>query len=387
LIAPHPSIPFDAGMDRVKCNTDTLHLDATAGFLNYSWSPNYLISSSTAANIVANPLVDTAYYVKAEKSPGCFAYDTVWIKVYTSPKIDLGRDTSFCAGASIQLSAPPGFSGYSWSTGETAQQVSVSRSGTYVVAARTANGCSSSDTLVVKNVYPLPSVDLDKDPALCYGSSRLLDAGSFNAYLWQDGSTTRRQSVSATGTYYVTVWDQHSCSNTDTARISIILPLPSAFLPADTSLCSYETLSLKPNTSYRQYLWNTGASTSSITVSLPGLYWLQVTDSKGCKGSDSILLRSKECMEGVYVPTAFSPNGDGRNDDFKAMAFGKIQGFELTVYNRWGEVIFKTNDRLKGWDGKVAGTEQRTDVYVWTCRYHFEGEGEQVKKGTVTLVR
>jgi gliding motility-associated-like protein len=112
-----------------------------------------------------------------------------------------------------------------------------------------------------------------------------------------------------------------------------------------------------------------------------------VTDSKGCKGSDSILLRSKECMEGVYVPTAFSPNGDGRNDDFKAMAFGKIQGFELTVYNRWGEVIFKTNDRLKGWDGKVAGTEQRTDVYVWTCRYHFEGEGEQVKKGTVTLVR
>ncbi|MGZ4011661.1 MAG: T9SS type B sorting domain-containing protein, partial [Flavisolibacter sp.] len=387
LVSPHPPIPFDAGADRVKCNTDTVHLDATAGFLNYSWSPNYRISSSTAADIIVNPLVDTTYYVKAEKSPGCFAYDTVRVKVYTSPKIDLGSDTSFCAGNSIQLSAPATFSSYRWSTGETAQQINVSRAGSYVLVATTANGCLSSDTLVVNNIYPLPVVNLDKSPTLCYGTSRLLDPGSFSAYLWQNGSTGRNQSVSGTGTYYVKVWDQHSCSNTDTVRITTVLPLPLAFLPADTSLCSYETLSLKPNTPFQQYLWNTGAITSSISVSRPGLYWLLVTDSKGCKGTDSIMVNSKECMAGVYVPTAFSPNDDGRNDDFKAMAFGNIKSFELTVYNRWGEIIFKTNDRFKGWNGKFGGMEQRSDVYIWTCRYRFEGEGEQVKKGTVTLLR
>ena len=387
LIAPHPPIVLEAGGDRVKCNTDTLHLNATSGFLNYWWGPNYHIDSTNGATAVVDPMVDTSYFIKAEKTPGCFAYDTVSIKVYASPKIDLGRDTSFCDGNFIVLATPPLFASYNWSTGETSSQINVSKAGSYFVVATTAQGCSSSDTLAVTNVYPLPVVLLDQNPALCYGGSRLLDPGSFNSYLWQDGSTNRTRLATSNGEYYVKVWDQHGCSNSDTTIITTILPLPSAFLPRDTSLCSYETLTIKPTSSYRQYLWSNGASTSSIDISRAGVYWLQVTDAQGCKGADSIVVNPKECMVGMHIPSAFTPNGDAHNDEFRALAFGNLKTFEFIIYNRWGQMIFKTNDRFKGWDGKLAGIEQRSDVYVWTCRYQFEGEPEQFKKGTVTLIR
>lgn len=387
VVSPHPPIQFTAGADRTKCNSDTLHLTATAGFLAYSWSPDYRISSSTANFIVVNPLADTAYFIKAEKSPGCFVYDTVRIKVYTSPKIDLGRDTSFCAESSILLSAPSSFSTFLWNTGETSQQISVSKPGDFRVLATTTEGCVSGDTLSVKAVYPLPVLALDKNPALCYGSNRSLDPGPFSSYLWQDGSTRRTYPARSTGTFYVTVSDVHGCINTDTVLIKTLLPLPSAFLPQDTTLCTYETLSLKPTTSFQQYLWNNGAAASSINISQPGLYWLEATDNKGCKGKDSIIVSSKECLEGVYVPNAFTPNNDTHNDQFRVLAFGNIKNFEFTIYNRWGQAIFRTNDRFKGWDGKLAGVEQRSDVYVWTCRYRFEGQVERFEKGTFTLIR
>jgi hypothetical protein len=105
LIYPSPPIPFNAGPDRAKCNNDTIQLSAPSGFLNYAWSNNYNISSTTAQNVVVNPIVDTAYYIKAEKTPGCFAYDTVKITVNQSPPINLVIDKSFCLGDSAVFSA------------------------------------------------------------------------------------------------------------------------------------------------------------------------------------------------------------------------------------------------------------------------------------------
>jgi gliding motility-associated-like protein len=92
-------------------------------------------------------------------------------------------------------------------------------------------------------------------------------------------------------------------------------------------------------------------------------------------------------MTGVYVPTAFSPNKDAKNDVFRAQVFGPVNTFELRVYNRWGQVVFKTTDPAKGWDGTDAGKNQDTGVFVWTCRYAMAGEPEKIQKGTVVLIR
>jgi len=382
-----PPIPFSVGPDRTKCNNDTLHLNAPSGFLNYTWSNNYNISSTTSQNVVVNPLVDTAYYVRAEKTPGCFAYDTVRITVHHSPPIRLGNDTSFCRGASITLDAGAGFSSYLWSNNSTSRQIQVAAVGVYRVTGTTAEGCKSYDTLEVKNVWPLPTPLLNKNNELCTGDTRTLNPGDFAFYVWNDGSASPTYSVNDVGMYWVEVMDSKGCVNSDTTTITTLLPLPKGFLPQDTAICNYGTLALQPLRSYNSYTWNTGSTSSSITIDKAGIYWLQVSDNKNCLGRDTILVNPKTCLVGVVVPTAFTPNKDNRNEVFKPAVLGPIKSYELAVYNRWGQVIFRTKDINKGWDGRVNGAEQKTDSFVCICTYQFEGEKVQQQKGTVVLIK
>jgi gliding motility-associated-like protein len=382
-----PPVPIDIGPDRTKCNNDTLHLNAPGGFLNYSWSNNYNISSLSSQTVTVNPSVDTVYYIKAEKTPGCFAFDTVRVRVFISPAISLGADRSFCSGDSAVFDAGSGFARYAWSNGMSGQAIAASKAGSYSVIGITAEGCKSYDTVRVVNVFTNPGVSLDHNRGLCTGTSRTLNAGSFSSYIWNDGSTARSMTVNTTGTYAVQVSDNNGCKGSDTTVITTMLPLPAGFLPADTLLCSYDKLTLATRRSYSSYTWSTGSVLSTITVSQPGTYWLQVKDGSGCVGRDSIIINPKDCMKGIYVPTAFTPNSDGHNDVFRPMLFGNVKKYSLTVYSRWGGVIFKTTEVNKAWDGRVSGVLQDSNVFTWTCTYQFEGEEVKSEKGTVMLVR
>jgi gliding motility-associated-like protein len=387
VVAPHAPIPFNPLMDRFKCNSDTLRLRMDTTFINYEWTPNYKISATNSSSVVVNPDKDTSYFVKAEKTPGCFAYDTVRITVFHSPAINLGNDTSFCKNQLLQLNAGNGFAGYLWSNGAQSKEISVGAQGTYSVNATTSEGCISSDTLIVNSVWTLPAITLDHNPALCMGSSKILDPGNFASYVWQDGSTNRSFTANSTGDYYVTVSDIHHCENSDTVHIVQILPLPGNFLSQDTAICSYSSLTIGPEQSFNSYFWSNGSSSRLITVEKAGQYWLVVKDANNCIGKDTINIGLKECMVGLYVPTAFTPNRDGINDNFRALVFGNVKSFEFTVYDRWGKIVFQTYDRSKGWDGKRDGVDQSSNVYVWTCRYRLEGQEEKISKGTVMLIR
>lgn len=382
-----PPIPFSIGPDRTKCNSDTLHLSAPSGFLNYQWSNNYNINSTTSRNVVVNPLKDTAYFVKAEKSPGCFAYDTVRVRVNHSPAIDLGGDKSFCIGDSAVFTAGTGFNQYLWSNGNTSQQITVTTPGTYAVTGTTVQGCKSYDTVKVLTVFANPVVRLDHNNTLCTGTSRVLDAGPFSSYKWTDGSSSRTLSVNTTGVYTVEVQDANGCKGSDTTVIAEFLPLPENFLPADTAICSYGSLTLKPTHTYTGYLWSNNASASAITITQPGEYWLKVEDINGCKGSDTMRVSLKDCMQGFYIPTAFTPDGDGKNDVFRPLLFGRVKKYSFTIYNRWGQVVFQTSELAKGWNGIFAGTKQDSNVFAWTCTYQLEGQEVKTEKGTVMLMR
>jgi gliding motility-associated-like protein len=387
VVSMAPPIPFTVGPDRTKCNADRIHLNAPAGFLNYTWSHDYNISSLTGQNVVVNPLVDTAYYIKAEKTPGCFAYDTVRIKVYHSPPIKLGADRNLCFGDSTVFDAGAGFQQYTWSKGQTTQVVVIKDKGSCSVVGTTADGCKSYDTVVVLNIYPLPMVHLDKGSGICFGDSKTLDAGSFASYQWSTGATSRSITVNGIGQYAVMVTDVNGCKGSDTTAIDRIYPLPADFLPADTAICSYGMVELKPHASFSRYLWSTGAGSPSIIISQPGRYWLEVTDLNACPGRDTVLVNPKQCMAGFYIPSAFSPNGDGKNDLFRPLLFGRVKQYSFTIYNRWGAVVFQTSEVGKGWTGKAAGTPQETSVFVWTCTYQFEGGEVKTEKGTVTVLR
>jgi gliding motility-associated-like protein len=381
------SIPVSIGPDRSKCNQDTLHLNAPVGFLNYSWSNNYTISSLSTQTITVNPSTNTDYYLKAEKTSGCFAFDTIRITVYQSPPVDLGLDLSICSGDSAVIAARDGFARYQWSNGENANRLTVKTAGSYSVVATTFEGCKSFDTVKLVNVFPNPVVRLDHNNSLCTGASRLLDAGPFSSFRWNVGSTGQTISINKMGTYAVEVMDHNGCRGTDTTVITTLLPLPIQFLPSDTAICSYGSLTLKANTAYKTYLWSTNALGSSITINQPGLYWLQVKDGNDCEGKDSIVVSPKECMKGLYVPTAFSPNGDRKNEVFRPMLFGNVKHYQFTVYNRWGQVIYQTTEPGKGWNGSYGGSTQDSNVFVWTCSYQLEGDALKTERGTVLLIR
>jgi gliding motility-associated-like protein len=265
-------------------------------------------------------------------------------------------------------------------------------SGDIISCVLTSNSnCLSTSTATSNNIaitiLPDPIITLDHTNSLCEGDSRQLNAGSFSSYLWNDGSTQRTLLINNTGTYYVTVADNNGCTASDTAIITTLLPLPTAFLPIDTSICTYGKLDLKPLKSYNNYLWNTNATTSSINVTSPGLYWLQVTDNNNCKERDSIIVNPKECMTGFHIPSAFTPNNDGRNDKFRPLLFGNVKNYKFVIYNRWGQVVFQTKEIGKGWDGTFGGIKQDPTIFVWTCTYQLEGEKIKAEKGTVLLVR
>lgn len=287
------NVTVDIGPDRTKCNNDTLHLDAPAGFINYRWTNDYDASLIPAQNIVVNPPADMAYYLAAEKKPGCFSYDTIQIQVQTSPPINLGSDTRFCTGDSLLLDAGNAFASYTWSNSLNGRQIMVKSSGEYSVTGIYSNGCSSSDTLRVLPLFTLPVVSLDDNPELCIGSTRMLQAGNFTSYLWHDGSTDASYEAGGTGVFFVTVEDNNGCKGSDTVRITQILPLPANFLPGDTAICNYASLLLRPQGNYSEYLWNTNATGVSITITQPGEYWLRVTDNHDCTAPTPFLYYPK----------------------------------------------------------------------------------------------
>jgi gliding motility-associated-like protein len=114
---------------------------------------------------------------------------------------------------------------------------------------------------------------------------------------------------------------------------------------------------------------------------------LQVTDASNCVGRDSIIVNPKKCLKGFYIPTAFTPDNNGRNDSFKPFISGDLKQYQFTIYNRWGQVVFTTKDLSKGRNGNFGGITQDSNVFAWICTYQLEGESVKMEKGTVVLIR
>jgi len=259
--------------------------------------------------------------------------------------------------------------------------------GSYTIKAE-KNGCNTwADSILVSVGNGISRAHLPEDTTLCSGHSLVLDAGAgYSSYRWQDGSDRQTISVSTPGTYWVTVTGQGGCISTDTSTIDAVVPPPANFLPGDTVICTYASLWVQSLHSYSSYLWNTGDTAASIQVKTAGVYTLQVVDKFGCKGEDTIRVATKDCPYGIYFPNAFTPNS-GHNDLFRPAVIGYPIGYRFSIYNRWGQRIFETTDPQKGWDGRLAGQDQKAGGYVWVCVYQFGGQKENSRQGNFILLR
>ncbi|HKB44550.1 MAG TPA: gliding motility-associated C-terminal domain-containing protein, partial [Chitinophagaceae bacterium] len=370
------------GNDTLICQNTNLTLSAGAQPLTSQliWNTGGNSNSIT----VATPGI---YWCEVQTGCGNIR-DSIQVQVKFIPITDTGPDTSFCRGKTILLQSNPQFpdASYIWSTGATADSISIQNAGIYWL--KVSNTCGTSTDSILTTTLPLPTINIDKSNFLCAGSSRVLDAGAgYSNYLWNNEATTPTIIINNIGTYSVIVTDNYGCTATDTTHITKMILLPAKFLLPDTSICSYEDILLKSKSNFSNYLWSTGSVSNSILVKQPAPYWLEVKDNYGCIGKDTILIKEKECPTGFYMPTGFTPNNDGKNDLCRPILFGNIVQYHFTLYNRWGEKIFESRNRFDGWDGKIRGVPSNSEVFIWICNYLVEGGKEKFEKGTVVLIR
>ncbi|MBL4703257.1 MAG: gliding motility-associated C-terminal domain-containing protein [Flavobacteriales bacterium] len=367
---PLPNIATTA---TVFCEFSDLNFTASNG-VTYDWSVN------TGSNVVVNDtttgafalsnlsLSDSVVYVYATDANGCIGVDSITFTVEISPSVNIGNDTTICAGASLFLDANDSilFTGYAWNTGETTTSLNITAPGQYIVVLTHTNSCTSSDTINVGQYAPL-NLNLGGGQLMCLGDSILLDAGSgFVSYLWDDGSTNQTNTFYAFGTYNVIVTDTNNCTESDSVLIN-----PDTFfytIGSDTTISLGATIDLTANPGI-SYLWSNSDTTQTISAApiFDETFTATTLLANGCYEVGSINVLINEDLN-IFVPNMFSPNGDASNDLFLVYGFG-IAEVDFRIYNRWGGEVWNTSDinelQLTGWDGTFNGEDQPTGTYVW----------------------
>ncbi|MBK9320570.1 MAG: T9SS type A sorting domain-containing protein [Bacteroidetes bacterium] len=180
---------------------------------------------------------------------------------------------------------------YVWSTGSTAQTITVNTSGNYKVIVTQSNGCTSASavTSVTVGSAPTPTISANGSTTLCAGGSVVLTASSGTAYLWSNGATTNAITASTAGNYTVRVTQSNGCSATSAVTAVTIgsAPTPTISASGPTTLCTGGNVTLTASTG-TAYLWSNGATTNSITTSSAGNYSVRVTQSGGCSATSAI---------------------------------------------------------------------------------------------------
>lgn len=288
---------------------------------------------------------------------------------------------------------------YLWSNSATSQDLNDVIAGTYLVMITDANGCQFEFEDSILSTNPI-GINANVQDALCYGDRNgLIDITVTNAiepisYLWSTGDTSAVIINVLAGDYTVTVTDSNQCTLTVTYTIeqpdSLYIELYSPTFSGDYNVSSYlgtdgsiETI-VTGGTSPYEFLWSDGSTTQDLFNLPAGNYAVLVTDENGCTVQADIILTSPWELE---MPTGYSPNGDGQNDFFVVHGIEVFPDNEITVYNRWGNVVYSATGYQNEWNGfnnsgeelpdgtyfvvlKVAGLDEPLTGYVDLRRKH-----------------
>jgi gliding motility-associated-like protein len=260
---------IDLGPDQTICGNDAITLNAGTGN-SYAWT-----TGATGQSVQVSS--SGMYGVTVTNANGCAASDAVNI-TFAQPPSDPLTDLTACASDPVVLSAANAGSTYLWSTGSTAQTITVTQSGTYSVTVTTPANCSATFDAVV-NLLPELTVDLGPDTSLCAGASLLLDATQpLVSHGWSTGATTPTITVGP-GSYQVTL-SNGACTASDAITIGSV-PSPTDAL-TDITICADQPPVLNAGNAGSTYLWSTGATGSTIIADASGQYTVTVTTPEGC---------------------------------------------------------------------------------------------------------
>ncbi len=328
------TVTLEAGLDLTICEGKSIQLNTISNASTFTWLPAATLDNSTLQSPVANPVNTTKYYVTATTGI-CNRFDSVTVFVNPAPTANAGPDASICFGKNTQLSGSGGVS-YFWSPSSALNNnriqnpttINLPGTITYSLHVVDANGCNSlqKDDVVI-TVTRQAIVDAPRDTILPVGQPLSLYANDIN------------------GVGFIS-WEWLPYYGLNNPLIAN----PTAILDKDIT------------------------------------YTVTARTALGCVATDKIKIQVYRGPE-IYVPNAFTPNRDGRNDILKAIPVG-IRNFSyFRIYDRWGSLVFSTTDPAIGWDGRIKGTEQSTATYVWMAE-GIDYTGKVVRrKGSVIIIK
>ncbi|MCC7502611.1 MAG: gliding motility-associated C-terminal domain-containing protein [Flavobacteriales bacterium] len=378
-----PLITVDLGNDTTLCAGQTIALDAGNSGATYLWS-----NGATTQTI--SPSQSGTYSVTASNG-FCLGSDAITVTFDPIP-LDVLQNVTTCVDQTVTLNAGNPGCTYQWNTGATTSIINPTTSGNYSVVVTNSTNCSITADATV-TLVGFPVVDLGPDSVLCDGDVLTLDAGNpGSTYTWSSGQNTRTLDVTSGGTYTVTVSNGY-CTSSD-ALTATFNPSPTRFIDRKFYTCLDEDpgyVVINAGNEGSEYDWSTGETSQVILAGAYGWYYVQVTNVHDCATRDSAEV-IEFCPATLYVPNTFTPNGDGTNDIW--LPVGKNIGeYSVQVFDRWGGIIFQSNDPQVGWDGTMSGEYVKNDVYVWRMEYTFledeNGQQGRLHKelGHVTVMR
>jgi gliding motility-associated-like protein len=395
--------------DTLICRGDAVQLMASSNGGTFTWTPNSNINNTTSGTPTVNPPATTIYKVELDDN-GCKNTDSVRVRVVNFVTLQARSDTTICQTDQVQLNAVTDGLRFQWSPTATLNNPNIINptarplsTTTYQITSTTGS-CNAKDDVTV-NVIPYPVANAGMDTIICFGTQAQLN-GSITAssFTWSPANTLSNANTLSpvatpvgTTTYILTVRDNLGCPKPGRDSVIVtVLPKINAFAGNDTAVVVGQPVQFLA-TGGISYKWIPGTSLNNPNIPNPiGIYTgefdsiqykILVSNAAGCIDSALLNVRIFKTDPRVFVPTAFTPNGDGKNDVVRPIAVGitKIEYFR--VYNRWGQLVFSTTTNGRGWDGKIKGKDQGNNTFVWMVKaIDFTGK-VFFAKGTVTLIR
>ena len=326
---------------------------------------------ATSADPQPGPVVYTStgdYNIMLTVSGGVNGNGSYCKPIHVLPEltVNLGGNRVICEGVSAFLDAGPNLSSYRWSTGDTTRHIMASDSMKYWVRVTNKFGCVASDTIFVSKT-PAPKHTVDT--TICYGMKYFA------------GGKYQTQS----GHYTDTLKSPAGCDSILFTNLAV-KPKIVVNIGPDTVVCPGQTLVLDATTpGATAYVWQDGSTLPKYTVSEPGLYWVHVMVND-CMAGDTVNIEG--CPYRLTFPSAFTPNNDGINDTFKPVGVSILK-FHMEIFDRWGTLVFSTDNMEEGWNGSFKNSNSPAGVFIYDVTFETVNEPGSVnkEKGTFTLVR
>lgn len=382
-----PDAPIITASSLSACEGETITLTASSAepLAIFNWSgPNGFTSSDASIDIVMTSIDNAGNYCVNATANNCTSPSTCeTISFFPTPDLTLSSSSSgntFCIGTNVELTAS-GASTYSWSgpnsfsdNGNPIQftSASVDQTGWYVALGEDVNGCEASDSLFVE-VFNLPNADASVTGLVantaCQNALITLDGSGGGSYSWfgPNGFNSSSQnpvinaSSSTSGTYILIVTDANDCSASDSIDIAVADPVELTVSANDTLFCPGDLLILSASGG-TSYSWtgpngynssDNPATIDPVMLVHSGSYTVMGTDDFGCTSSDAISVTVQNSFDCLFIPGLVTPNNDNLNDGWEITGIEAYPNNEVTIFNRWGNIVFTVSPYNNEWYGQV----------------------------------